>query len=78
MDWLSDGSSYSRAPNIAKNQIAKRSESEFFSTKNCEAKRSEKNFHLCEAKRCENIFKIAKNCEKMRKLRKFLNLKIVY
>ena len=45
-----------RAPNIAQNKIAKRSESEIFFAKNCEAKRSEKNFGLCEAKRSEQFF----------------------
>jgi hypothetical protein len=67
-----------RAPNIAQNQIAKRSESENFFAKNCEAKRSENIFRLCEAKRSEQFFKIAKNCEKLRNCEKIFNSKRVF
>jgi hypothetical protein len=52
-----------RAPNIAQNQIAKRSESENFFAKNCEAKI----FFVCakrsEANNFSKLRKIAKNCE---------------
>jgi hypothetical protein len=60
-----------RAPNIAQNKIAKRSESEIFFAKNCEAKRIENIFRLCEAKQSEQFFKIAKNCEIAKKNFKF-------
>ncbi|CBY14133.1 unnamed protein product [Oikopleura dioica] len=55
-----------RAQNIAQKKIAKRSESEIFFGKNCEAKRSEKkNFSAkrSEAKNFSILRKIAKNCE---------------
>jgi len=51
-----------------KKKIAKRSESEIFFGKNCEAKRSENKKNFCEAKRSEakrseEFFHFAKNCE---------------
>ena len=60
-----------RAPNIGQNKIAKRSESEIFFAKNCEAKRSENIFRLCEANNFSKLRKIAKNCEIAKKNFKF-------
>jgi hypothetical protein len=61
----------SRAPNIAQNKIAKRSESEIFFAKNCEAKI----FFVCakrsEANNFSKLRKIAKNCEIAKKNFKF-------
>ena len=70
---------HGRAPNIAQNQIAKRSESEIFFAKNCEAKRSEIIFGLCEANNFSKLRKIAKNCEIAKKilgLKKYLSASI--
>ena len=57
---------WSRGPNIAQNKIAKRSESEIFFAKNCEAKIIFVCAKRSEAKRSEAKRMIFENCEKVR------------